>query len=356
MKVLVAPELGRLEVGEAPVPAIGSGQVLIRTRVSAVSAGTEKRKLYEAELGPSDPRDPWPQVGGFGYMSAGVVAEVGAGVDRDLIGRRVFAGRRWGGHREWLDTDVNSVVPLPDDLPWVHGACSYWAVPPLLGLLGAAPRYYDDAAVVGLGPLGLMAVQLLAHTARRVVAADPVEARRTLATRFGALVTETGPGLADRVRALIPDGPEVVLEVSGSQRGLEAALAIVRPKGRVALVGTQVPLRDFELFWPLQHSGAQIVPLYRATPASVQAGGAESPVARWLPVVHEMLVRHWLDIESLITWVVPPEAAPRAMDLIHRRPDLGVGLAIAWHPAEVRNLEAFERAWADDAADGASNR
>ena len=33
------------------------------------------------------------------------------------------------------------------------------------------------------------------------------------------------------------------------------------------------------------------------------------------------------------------------MDLLHRRPDLAVGMAIAWDPAEVRNLDAFERAW-----------
>lgn len=41
MKVLIAPELGRLEVGEAGVPAIGPHQVLVRTVVSGVSAGTE---------------------------------------------------------------------------------------------------------------------------------------------------------------------------------------------------------------------------------------------------------------------------------------------------------------------------
>ena len=41
------------------------------------------------------------------------------------------------------------------------------------------------------------------------------------------------------------------------------------------------------------------------------------------------------------------------MDLIHRRPDLGVGLAIAWDDAQVRNEDAFEQAWAADAADAA---
>lgn len=355
MKVLIAPELGRLEVGEAPAPVLRPTQVLVRTVVSGVSAGTEKRKLFTAELGPNDERAPWPAIGGFGYMAAGEVVEVGADVaaeGRLRVGERVFAGRTWGGHRELIDTEAASVVPLPAGLGWDEAACSYWAVPPLLGLLAASPTYYDDAAVVGLGPLGLMGVQLLARSARRVVAVDPVGARRALAERFGALPLEPGEAIADRVRSLLGGLPEVVLEVSGTQRGLETALAIVRPKGRVALVGSQQRLQSFDLFWPLQHTGATIVPLWRPGTASVQsAPGADSPIQRQLPLVHEMQLRGDLRIGPLVTWVVPPEAAPRAMDLLHRRPDLGVGLAIAWDPAHARNVETFERAWAEDAAD-----
>ena len=353
MKVLVASQLGRLEVGEAPVPPLAPTQVLVRTAVSGVSAGTEKRKLFTPELGPNDVRAPWPAVGAFGYMAAGTVEVVGSEVRTVSPGDRVYAGRTWGAHRELIDTDEGSVVRLPDGLGWVEAACSYWAVPPLLGLLAAEPRYYEDAAVVGLGPLGLMAVQHLARMARRVVALDTVPERRALAEELGAAAaldpraTADG-GVAAAVTATMPDLPDVVLEVSGTQGGLESALVIVRPKGRVALVGSQQRLDRFDLFWPLQNSGARIVPLYRDGTASVQSA-AGSPARRYLPLVHEMLLRGWLRIAPLITWVVSPEVAPRAMDLLHRRPDLAVGMAVAWDPALVRDDAAVERAWADDA-------
>lgn len=360
MKVLVAPGLGRLEVGEAPVPSIGAGQVLVRTAISGVSAGTEKRKLFTPELGPNDVRAPWPAIGGFGYMASGTIEAVGADVDHVQTGDRVYAGRAWGGHRELIDADATSVVRLPDGLDWLAAACSYWAVPPLLGLLAAEPRYYEDAAVVGLGPLGLMGVQLLARQARRVVALDTVEARRSLAVLMGAAAAvdprvaggaaggvADAARLTDAVRLTAPDLPEVVLEVSGTQPGLETALAIVRPKGRVALVGSQQRLDRFDLFWPLQNSGARIVPLYREGSASVQSA-AGSPTRRYVPLVHEMLLRGWLRIAPLITWVVSPEVAPRAMDLLHRRPDLAVGMAIAWDPALVRDDAAVAHAWAED--------
>jgi len=348
MKALIAPALGRLEIGDVPVPAIGAGQVLIRTQVSAVSAGTEKRKLYTPELGPNDVRGPWPAIGGFGYMLSGTIEALGAGVAGLIPGQRVYAGRTWGGHREFVDTDATSVVPLPDALSFVDGACTYWAVPPLMGLLAAEPAFFEDAVVVGLGPLGLMAIQELARICRRVIAIDPVAARGALALELGAAAfVDATDRPIERVRELLPGGPQVVLEVSGTQPGLETALGVVGPKGRVALVGSQQRLDRFDLFWPLQHSGARIVPLYREGTASPQAGGAGNPTQRWVPVAQELIMRGWVRIEPLITWVVPPDAAPRAMDLLRRRPDLGVGMAIAWEPSQVRNLDSFERAWSD---------
>jgi threonine dehydrogenase-like Zn-dependent dehydrogenase len=331
VKVLVAPGLGRLEVGEADVPALGPTGVLVRTMVSGVSAGTEKRKVYTAELGPNDVRGPWPAIGAFGYMAAGVVEAVGTDVRGLDVGDRVYCGRTWGAHREFVDTDAAQVVRLPDDLGWVEAACSYWAVPPLLGLLAAEPQYGGDAAVVGLGPLGLMGVQHLARLSRRVWALDTVHERRDLALQLGA--TAAGD---PREAWPFDERPDVVLEVSGTQPGLETALAIVRPQGRVALVGSQQRLNGFDLFWPLQNSGARIVPLYREGAASVQSV-AGNPTQRWLPLIHELLLRGWLRIDPLITWVVSPELAPAAFELLHRRPELAVGMAIAWDPALARD-------------------
>ena len=92
------------------------------------------------------------------------------------------------------------------------------------------------------------------------------------------------------------------------------------------------------------------MPLYREGAASVQSA-AGSPTQRFVPMVHEMLLRGWLRIEPLITWIVSPEVAPRAMDLLHRRPDLAVGMAIAWEPTLARDDAVVERAWAEHGLD-----
>jgi hypothetical protein len=102
-------------------------------------------------------------------------------------------------------------------------------------------------------------------------------------------------------------------------------------------VGSQKLLHDFDLFWPLQHSGARIVPLHRLGAVSPQAGGADHPVRRYLPDVWDLILRGRLDIASLATWVVPPEEAPATFERLHRHPEDGAGMAIDWRdpPPEI---------------------
>ncbi len=343
MRVLTAHDFGVLALEEAPDPEIGPGQVLVRTKVSAVSAGTERRMLYGR---PGDIREhapDFPVVGAFGYLAAGDVVEVGAGVEHVAVGDRVSCGRVWGAHRELLDTDALSVIPIPDHMSYLDGAASYWAVPPMAGILAGRPRVYGDTAVIGLGPLGLAAVQILQRFSRRVLAVDIVASRVDAAARYGAIgIDAARRDAAAESKAVLPDGPEVVIEASGTQAGLELALEIAGPMARVALVGVPPPLTGMNLFWPMQIKGIQLVPLHRDTAASPQGGGVGSPRQVYLPEVLDMISRGLLDIEGMTSWVVPVERGPRAMDLLHHHPDEVLGIAFAWDQGEIRHLDRYD--------------
>jgi threonine dehydrogenase-like Zn-dependent dehydrogenase len=358
MKALVASGPGRLVVDEVPEPAHGPGQVLVRTRVTAVSAGTELRMLYRAEDEPAAGPD-WPVVGAFGYLACGDVVATGPGVTGLAAGDRVTCGTGWGAHAELLAVDAASAQVLPPGLSYLDGACAYWAVPPLCGILAGRPDYYDDVAVVGLGPLGLTAVQLLVPMCRRVIAIDRVAARCTLAAEFGAVAIDaTAADVAAEVARVSPGRPGVVIQAAGAQAALELALAIVREQGAVVNVGTLPRLSGFDLFWPMQWSGARVVPIHR--PPGPQApgaglGGATPPdppgpgLGRslrqaHLPDVLDMIGRGRLDLRRLCSWVLPAHDAPRAMVLHRDHPDVSLGLAFAWHPDEVAGRPAFEAA------------
>lgn len=347
MKLLTARGFGDLVLEDSEPPAIGPGQVLVRTRVSAVSAGTERRMLYGRPADVREHAPEFPVQGAFGYLAAGDILEVGRDVVGLSPGNRVSCGRAWGAHRELLDTDAGSVITIPDTMSYLEAAASYWAVPPMAGILAAAPRLYADSAVIGLGPLGLCAVQMLAPMSRRVAAIDLVATRTALASRYGAVgIDASDVDPVESVRNVMPEGPEVVIEASGTQAGLELALEIARPLARVALVGVPPPLQGMDLFWPMQVKGIKLVPLHREGAASPQGGGAGSPRQTYLPEVIDMISRDRLDIEGLTSWVVPPERAREAMDLLHHHPERALGTAFAWDPAEVRALDGFEAALA----------
>src|SRR5947209_814123 len=155
MKGIVAVAAGRLEVrDDLPEPGPpGAGQVLVRTVTSAVSPGSELRILFDSGTA-------FPVAGGTGYMSAGIVEAVGDGVSEVRPGDRV-ACTTAGPHRARVLAPAESMARLPEGLTWVKAACAYWIVPPYRGLLATNLRLWENAAVIGLGPLGLCAVQLL---------------------------------------------------------------------------------------------------------------------------------------------------------------------------------------------------
>jgi alcohol dehydrogenase len=107
----------------------------------------------------------------------------------------------------------------------------------------------DTVAVVGCGPVGLMAVLCAVGVAGRVIAIDGIPARRELAAGFGAeAVAPEGaaPAMDAATEGL---GADVVIEAAGSPGGLDAALRLARGRGTVSVVGAH-----FEPDYPLDNA------------------------------------------------------------------------------------------------------
>ncbi len=323
MRVLIATRPGTLEIGEAALPAFGARQLLIETKVSAVSPGSELRSLFEGTR--------FPRVGGTGYMAAGIVRQVGGETTGFAPGDAVqfTCSEPVGPHSEFCVAAYENAAHLPAGLSFVAGACAYWGVPPYRGILGGEVRYYDDLAVIGLGPLGQCAIQLLRPMARRLLAIDPVPSRRTLALDFGAdlALDPQDSDLTEAVREQMPRGPRVVIELSGSQPGLELALRLCAPRGTVVVIGVLPPLNGFQLFRALQDKGIRIVPIARR-------GDSLDPAidrnGEYMAAVLDMIHRGKLDVERLATWVEPWTNGPEVIPRLRTARDEALGIALTW--------------------------
>ena len=196
---------GELVVLDVPAPACRPGGVLVRSLYSLISTGTEMMKVSEARLslvGKARARpdqvkkllDSVAQQGPLatyqkamnkldsytplGYSLAGVVVEVGEGVDQLAVGDVVAAaGNEFALHAELNWVPVNLCVRVPDGVPPEQAAFSTVGAIAMQGVRRAEPQLGEVACVIGLGLVGQLVVRLLVAAGVKVVGLDTVEAR-----------------------------------------------------------------------------------------------------------------------------------------------------------------------------------
>ena len=205
---------GQVEVVEVPYPELRSNGILVRTRFSAVSAGTERSKLETGEkslVGKALARpDLVRQVlavacqqgvqaayhkvqsrlnalSALGYSCAGRVLAVGEEVTEFQPGDRVAcAGAGYANHCEVNYIPRNLAVRVPDNVPLDAASLTTIGAIALQGLRQSEVRLGETVAVIGAGLVGLLTLQLSKAAGCRTVALDIDEQRVEVARQMGA--------------------------------------------------------------------------------------------------------------------------------------------------------------------------
>ena len=227
------------DIGEELDAVPAARHVLVRTRVSAVSAGTELL-VYRGELAGGQPLDeslpalagaPFAYPARYGYAAVGEVAVVGVGVPATWVGRRVFA---FQPHASAFVAPLADVLEVPASLDAERAALFANMETAVNLVLDGAPRLGERVAVLGQGVVGLLATSLLARfplAALVVVDAFAARARRGLALGATVAVTE----VADARAALGDGAADLTFELKGNPAALDAALALTGREGRVVV-------------------------------------------------------------------------------------------------------------------------
>jgi NADPH:quinone reductase-like Zn-dependent oxidoreductase len=216
--------LGVTEV-EAPRPA--PGQVRIAVRASGVNPWDWKLRggmMPSAEL---------PRIDGL--EAAGVVDEVGAGVEGAAPGDEVFGFSVGGAAAELAVLDLWAAKP--SGAPWeAAGGLPVAAetsvrVFNVLGGVGEGQTLLVNGAAGGVGSV---AVQLARARGARVIGTAS-EANHGFLRELGAEATSYGPGMVERVRALAPGGVDLALDTAG-RGGVPDLVALTGDPARVATI------------------------------------------------------------------------------------------------------------------------
>ncbi|MGZ4533785.1 MAG: zinc-binding dehydrogenase [Mycobacteriaceae bacterium] len=228
----------KVTLADVSLPDPEPGQLLVRTRFSGISAGTELL-AYRGRLDPALARD--ETLGAFGGTFAypfsygySCVGRVERGTAAIPDGTTVFA---FHPHQDLFVVGERDAVVLDDTLdPRV--ATMFPLVETALQLsLDAGAVHREVAVVVGLGPVGLLTALLLARAGGRVLAAEPRADRRAVAAALG-IDARPPELLASGVDELTGGrGVPLLVELSGSPPALADALVLLAHEG-TALVGS----------------------------------------------------------------------------------------------------------------------
>lgn len=231
-------EVAQVESGFLP---LGAYDLLIQTRYSLISAGTELACLSGVEGWFGFPGAP-------GYAAVGEVVALGAQVSGWSIGDVVYC---MGGHCQYQRLDASNpralCVKLPGDMDQRRAVFTRMVCVAFTALRVSQIELGDYVAVIGLGLVGNFAAQLAALQGGRVIGLDLSERRVALARSCGiahALVMDPAT-VADDVAAITGRaGVTTLIEATGNPRALPPALPLVGRFGEVILLGT--PRRAYE--------------------------------------------------------------------------------------------------------------
>ena len=349
---------GTIQVVDLPEPALRQGTLLVRNVCSVISPGTERlsvataRSSYlrtararpdlvrrvldtvrregvleayrrvQAKLGE-------PQA--LGYSSAGVVLAIGEGAgDHFRVGDRVAcAGAGVASHAEVISVPVHLAARVPEGVSFESAAFATLGAIALHGIRQAEPALGERVAVIGLGILGLLAVQMLRAAGVRVAAYDLAPEMVERATAFGAEVGLAG-GTDDQVASALAwsDGmgvdAAIVTAASTSEAPMVAAAGMCRDRGRVVAVGfvpfglprevayaKELELRISRSYGPGRYD------------ASFEEKGVDYPYGyvRWtetrnLEAFLHLLAEQRVELASLVTHRTDLASAPAAYDAL----------------------------------------
>jgi threonine dehydrogenase-like Zn-dependent dehydrogenase len=344
---------GALEVVDVPDPLPGPNDVLVATRASLISAGTEQALVRAAGKGwvgkarerPDAVRSVIDKareegVGAalsavrarlddlvtHGYSSAGVVEAVGDRVCGIRVGDRVACvGANVAVHAERVAVPRPLCIALPDGLSFEEGAFGAVGSVAAHGLRLAGVEAGAVVVVIGLGLVGQIAAQLATAAGARVVGLDVAPDKVELATRYGA-VGGGAPGDPD-VRALVASaseghGADTVVITAGTREAgvLDLAASLARDRGTVCVVG-DVPLegarnlyygKELQLRISRSYGPGRYDPGYEEAGNDYPIGYVRWTEGRLIRYVLEEAAARRIRLDELITHRFPIEDAVAA--------------------------------------------
>ena len=361
---------GKMELVEVPFPALDSCSVLVRNHYSAISVGTEGRTVKDARAGYiAKAKSRQEQVkkvidsakthgvlktynlvmnkltapSPLGYSCAGEVIAVGNEITKFKVGDKVSCGGNSANHGEIVSVPQNLCAKIGDKTALQHGCFTTIGSIALQGIRQADIKIGETCAVIGLGLIGQLSMQLLEAGGISAIGIDINEDQLKLAKKIGhkQIFNRSDETLINSTKELTSgQGVDAVLICAGTNSNdpVELAGEITRKKGVVVMVGASSTdfsrPNYFKKELELKMSSSYGPGRYDANYENL---GVDYPYAyvRWtenrnMQAFLNLLESSKLDIQSLITHEFEFNEAKQAYDLILKEDENPCGILLKY--------------------------
>jgi predicted dehydrogenase/threonine dehydrogenase-like Zn-dependent dehydrogenase len=356
---------GKAIVEDVPVPTPREGMALVKVAASLVSAGTERMVVEFAEksyLGKARSRpdlvkqtldkakregvlptvqavfNRLDQPMALGYSSAGTIVALGKNMQGFKVGQRVAcAGGGYATHAEYNVVPRNLLTPLPKNVDFESAAFTTLGAIALHGFRLAEPQIGENVAIIGLGLLGLLTIQLASAAGCNVLGIDLDPKRIKLAASLG-LQAVTRPQAESASQAFTANrgfDTVIICADTPSNDPVELAGIIARDRAKVVAtgaVGLNIPRKIYyEKEISFINSRSYGPGRYDS---NYEENGVDYPIGyiRWtegrnFQSVVDLMGSEKLKVQPLISHRFPIEKAATAYEVItgkKKEPFLGV--------------------------------
>jgi predicted dehydrogenase/threonine dehydrogenase-like Zn-dependent dehydrogenase len=345
---------GKALIEDIPIPTPRAGQALVKVSASLVSAGTERMVVEFAEkslVGKARSRPdlvkqvldkarregiaPTMQAAfnrldqpmALGYSSAGTIVALGTNMQGFKIGQRVAcAGGGYATHAEYNIVPRNLLTPLPKKVDFESAAFTTLGAIALHGFRLAEPQIGENAAIIGLGLLGLLTIQLASAAGCNVLGIDVDPKRIALASSLGleAVARKNAESASQAFTTNRGFDAVIICADTSSNDPIELAGVIARDRARVVAtgaVGLDIPRKIYyEKEISFINSRSYGPGRYDA---NYEENGNDYPIGyiRWtegrnFKAIVDLMASGKLKVQPLITHRFPIEKATTAYDVI----------------------------------------
>lgn len=327
--MFTAPKTAELVPFNVKMP--GDNEALVRVEYNLISAGTEKAQLN----GGNNVRNKFPE--NLGYSSVGVIEQVGKNVNGFKSGDRVFVEK--AGHANYNTCHVSHITKIPDNVSSQEAVFTRVASFSLEGIRRSRLEIGESVAIVGLGMLGLFAVQFARiGGASVIIGIGNREYRQKKAIEYGAdhILSPKDPELIKKVfefteKKTYIRGANVVIETSGTEDGLIKGLEYASWQGRVLLSGCiREMTKPIDVYKYIHLKGVNVIGAHDSTRPLVNSAAGNWTAKRDYITILGLFSDGRLDAQTMISELVSPKEVKQVYSRLLNDPQFPLGVLFDW--------------------------